>query len=170
VRSAGYSLIYLGFGYGLVCAVGLVRGALAPARSGPPIPAASIGLALAALGSVAVLGSLWLDWITGVGRQSRVPVTLSGWTGLDALSLGAIVLVAGAIVGAGARRPTDLGAMVGGGACLVALVVGNGLVQATAPGGSRVAVGFVVGGTAATVVFGGALLAARRGSERHARS
>lgn len=146
----GNVAVWVGFavGFGTVVWLGTVaatRG-LAGQRLDQPARALALG------GAGGLVASLLLPWIHGPAVDTGDLLVLAGWEGLDPLSVVLLLVIAGAVglvawrglPGPSAGDPPatpSLLALLAGSAG--ALVIGNLLVQADQPGGSRVAaVGF----------------------------
>ncbi len=148
VVQLGFLIVYLAWGYGiLTVAVGLrLVGTSAPSPA--PTGAWRAGVVVAAL---ALVGSLWLPWISGVGAVGGRDLVVSGWGGLDPLSTWAIATLAGLAAlyavlprAGGEWRRAVLASTA---ACTAGLVGGNVMIQATEVRGSSVEWGAGVSGT-----------------------
>lgn len=157
----GYALVFLGFGYGLVCLVwsvvrrwpvGQPSDRVEPRRH----PAGVVTAGVVRVGAVVVAGSLFCPWLTGPAVDGG-RVEGSGWELLDPFSTVTLaLLVIALVVGAGRGG----GAIAGCAASAGALVIGNALVQ----GGSAVVGlrwGAWVGVAGALVLWAGAALVLR---------
>ena len=162
----GTGLVWVGFATLLGAVAGLVALAAASTRSDgrgrsdrpravdAPARAPRATAVLAIVGAVLLVGSLVLPWLRGVGTDGA-SLTLTGWSGLDPLSIGAVLVgaVLVVVVAVGLVRRSAATLLVAVALGLAALVVGNLLVQADQPGGSRVApAGFAVALAGAAVV------------------
>lgn len=140
---AGYVLVYLGFGYGLVSLWWVVSGGLGRAgRVGRRVDQIG-GLFGAGLvvGCTVMVASLWAPWLTGPAAGGGV-VEGSGWELLDPVTTVAVAVLGLAVctaVGVVARTPQDDGGRVvppgtgGAASSAAALVLGNALVQGSSP-------------------------------------
>lgn len=146
----GRLVLVLGWALGLV-AVGLSVQAWANgprSGSGQRWRAPSMGRTGVLAGCGALVLSLFAPWIAGPAAGTGERLVLTGWEGLDVLSVAGLVVLAGAIALHALLLPgsaTDarlLGAALGGAA--LGVVAGNVLIQLDQPGGSRVAWGAVV--------------------------
>lgn len=94
-----------------------------------------------------VVLSLFLPWIAGPAAGTGERLVLSGWEGLDVLSVAGLAVLVGAIAVHALLPPGPgsddrlLGGVLGGAA--LGVVAGNVLIQLDQPGGSRVAWGAV---------------------------
>ncbi len=188
MAGAGTILVWLGFAVGLGViawlSVAAVNGGLAAGR----LPTAALVTSLA--GAALVLGSLAAPWIQGRSAETGGDLVLSGWSGLDPLTLVVLVAIVAVVVlvavaGRRGRRPADrqpgddraevdgrgrpgtaapLAALA---ASAAGLVVGNLLIQADQPGGSRVApLGFALGLAGVALLVLAAALSRRPGGQR----
>jgi hypothetical protein len=141
VNQLGFTLVYLGFAYGIV-SVGWFGAAIGKTDPRPRSwrPAEWVIVA----GSIVAVASLWLPWIEGV-QPGGAFVVQSAWIALDPLSLGGLTVLAACsavlvgLAGRGGRdRPWVMASL---GACVVALAAGNVLIQATTTRGSHLRVG-----------------------------
>jgi hypothetical protein len=151
----GFTMVYLGFGYGLVALYLAARRVHRHPRR--PRRAASIAAAVAA---TICITSFWLPAISGLRRG-----TLSSWAGLDPLSSGAAALLAAALV-TYALLPAagdDLrGLLVASlGATLALLVTGNAVIQTFTERGTDAEWGLYLAGASSLVAAAAGLVAHR---------
>jgi hypothetical protein len=170
MRGVGFLVVYLSWACGAGLVVWGARALVLDLGRGDPRPldAGPGSSRWFVLGSLALLlGSLALPWIGGPAADGSGELVLSGWQGLDVLSLaGMVVLVALAALlvlrpNAGDEDRRLL--LDGTAACLVGVVAGNALIQLSEPAGSRLEWGAVVSLVLAVLA---AVLLAR--SNRHA--
>ena len=163
--AVGTVLVWIGFAILLGAAAGTVT-STATTASAPDRrpPRAAAGLAIA--GAVLLVGALALPWLRGTATDGS-PLTLTGWSGLDPLSVGALLVGSGVavVVAVGLVRRPAAALLTATAVGLLALVGGNLLVQADQPDGSRVAAaGFSVALVAIAVVGAAALVTRIGGS------
>lgn len=164
MQGLGMALVWIGFllliglAAVLTTANTMARGPRGAGKDDTAPPGAVRGLG--SLGAIGTVGSLAAPWIRGTGLDGA-PLELTGWSGLDPLTL--IALLTAAVIGLSAaarkaaprRRATML--LLAAGVALL-LVAGNLLIQAAHPAGSRVQWGFWLGlGTAALMGAAGGL-------------
>ena len=144
----GYLIVYLAWGCGLLVAIGACA-RLGVGPVGLRLVAVRRGVQMVVLVLLAaLLGSLALPWISGPDASGGGELVLSGWEGLDPLSLVAVVVLC-VVVGVYVLRPVAGGderslLLRAADLCLLGLVAGNALIQLAHPDGSRLEWGALV--------------------------
>jgi hypothetical protein len=146
------TVLLLAWGYGIVTVGWSIR-RWPERRAAGPIAARALG----ATALMLVLGSLTLPWVAGHDVGDGARLVLSGWTGLDPLTIAAVlglsIPTAAYLVrpGAGgtARQPVRAAQAV----CLVGLLGGNALIQASAGTATALDVGGIVGTVGALLLL-----------------
>jgi len=128
------------------------------------IPGPAPARALGACGLVGVLGSLFLPWVSGEVAGSGAQLVLSGWTGLDPLTITGVVVLAvptaAYLVAAGRGGPARRSIRAAQAVCLLGLLGGNAVIQASSATATSLDIGGIVG------TGGALLLAASVGPDR----
>jgi len=159
VQDVGYLIVFVAWGCGLLVALGAIARWRA-GGGGLRLVAVRSGVQAGGLVAVALLLlSLALPWISGPAADGDGELTLSGWEGLDPLTLGGIIVLEVVLV-AYLLRPSaggdDRNLLLRASAlCLLGLVAGNALIQLTQPDGSR-----LEWGALASLATAGVLVAA----------
>jgi hypothetical protein len=146
------TVLLLSWGYGIVTVGWSIR-RWPERRAAGPIAARAIG----ATALMLVLGSLTLPWVAGRDVGDGARLVLSGWVGLDPLTIAAVlglsVATAAYLVRPGAggsvRRPVRAAQAV----CLVGLLGGNALIQASTATATALDVGGVIGTVGALLLL-----------------
>ena len=127
-------------------------------------PGPALARVLGACGLIGVLGSLFLPWVSGDAAGSSARLVLSGWTGLDPLTITGVVVLAvptaAYLLAAGAGGPARRSIRAAQALCLLGLLGGNAVIQAS----SATATSLDIGGMVGTI--GALLLAASVGPDR----
>jgi hypothetical protein len=137
-------ILLLAWGYGVVTLGWSVR-RWSPSRSSGPPAVRVVG----ACGLLAVLGSLLMPWVSGVGAGGEVRLVLRGWTGLDPLTVMGVVALAvpaaAYLLVPGAGGPGRRSIRAAQALCLLGLLGGNALIQASSVTTTSLDIGGIVG-------------------------
>jgi hypothetical protein len=167
LRTLGFLAVYLGWAAGLTITVWGLRALVVEHDPSVEPTIAERSRAGWVLGALSLLvATLAFPWIGGEAADGSGELVLNGFEGLDVLSVASIVVLCG--LGAlflllpqrgGPDRALVLRTT---GACLVAIVAGNALIQLTEPGGSRLEPGALASIAAAVLCAAVLELDARR--------
>lgn len=165
MTDAANLVLVLAWGYGFVVIAWSAR--RWPDR-GPASPLAA--RVVGAVGLAAVLASLLLPWVEGPATGSGARLVLTGWAGLDPLTVLAVLALAGPIAayliagrrGGEARRSIR----VAQASCLLGLLAGNAAIQIASETVTTLGAGGPVGVSGALVVLLSAGLDRPQGGRR----
>ena len=158
-RFAGGPFVQLGFVLCFVAFGGAITVVLVALQLGPDQRRSPATVVLAA----ATVATLWLPAYEGIATRTGRLVVESGWTGLDPVSLVAIVAMAAVL--AWPRTRADVAA--GAAASAAGLLVGNWLIQTFTTRATSVRFGLGVGASLAIATAVVAAATAARGVRDH---